>query len=96
MATLIVSGGRKITGTHRVSGNKNAALPMIAAALLTSEPVTLTNLPAIDDVERMLDAFFRQLGDMDEAVLMQADVDEGAEVRDIADGAAQDGARLDV
>ncbi|MBR2713508.1 MAG: UDP-N-acetylglucosamine 1-carboxyvinyltransferase [Kiritimatiellae bacterium] len=55
MATLIVSGGRKITGTHRVSGNKNAALPMIAAALLTSEPVTLTNLPAIDDVERMLE-----------------------------------------
>ena len=52
---MIVSGGRKITGTHRVSGNKNAALPMIAAALLTSEPVTLTNLPAIDDVERMLE-----------------------------------------
>ena len=44
-----------ISGTHRVSGNKNAALPMIAASLLTSEPVTLTNLPEIDDVARMLE-----------------------------------------
>ena len=55
MSSLTINGRRKITGTHRVSGNKNAALPMIAAALLTSEPVTLTNLPAIDDVERMLE-----------------------------------------
>ena len=38
-----------------MSGNKNAALPMIAAALLTSEPVTLTNVPDIDDVGRMLE-----------------------------------------
>lgn len=40
---------------HRVSGNKNAALPMIAAAFLTNESVTIRNLPAIDDVARMLD-----------------------------------------
>ena len=38
-----------------MSGNKNAALPMIAAALLTSEPVTLTNIPDIDDVRLMLE-----------------------------------------
>lgn len=38
-----------------MSGNKNAALPMIAASLLTAEPVTLTNVPEIDDVVRMLD-----------------------------------------
>ena len=55
MATLVVKGGKAISGTHRVSGNKNAALPMIAASLLTSEPVTITNIPEIDDVERMLD-----------------------------------------
>ena len=55
MSSLIITGRRKISGTHRVSGNKNAALPMIAAALLTSEPVTLVNLPDIDDVARMLD-----------------------------------------
>ncbi len=44
-----------VGGTHRVPGNKNAALPMIAASLLTAEPVVLENLPAIADVERMLD-----------------------------------------
>ena len=55
MGRLIVKGGKVISGMHRVSGNKNAALPMIAASLLTSEPVTLTNLPEIDDVARMLE-----------------------------------------
>ena len=55
MSKLILHGRKTISGTHRVSGNKNAALPMIAAALLTSEPVTLRNVPEIDDVARMLD-----------------------------------------
>ena len=45
MARLIIRGGNTISGTHRVSGNKNAALPMIAASLLTSEPVTIANVP---------------------------------------------------
>ncbi len=53
---LKVQGGRTIGGTHAVSGNKNAVLPMIAASLLTSEPVTLTNVPAISDVAAMLEA----------------------------------------
>ena len=44
-----------VCGTHRVAGNKNAALPMIAASLLTSEPVTIVNLPDIDDVALMLE-----------------------------------------
>ena len=55
MSRLVIQGRKTISGTHRVSGNKNAALPMIAAALLTSEPVTIRNLPEIDDVARMLD-----------------------------------------
>ena len=55
MSRLVIRGRKTISGTHRVSGNKNAALPMVAAALLTSEPVTIRNLPAIDDVARMLD-----------------------------------------
>ena len=55
MSSLTINGRRKITGTHRVSGNKNAALPMIAASLLTSESVTLTNIPDIADVELMLE-----------------------------------------
>ena len=55
MAKLIIRGGKTISGTHRVSGNKNAALPMIAASLLTSEPVTIANIPDIADVELMLE-----------------------------------------
>ena len=55
MSSLIINGRRKISGTHRVSGNKNAALPMIAASLLTSEPVTIANIPDIADVELMLE-----------------------------------------
>jgi len=55
MSRLVIRGRKTVSGTHRVSGNKNAALPMVAAALLTSEPVTIRNLPAIDDVARMLD-----------------------------------------
>ena len=55
MGSLIIKGRRVISGTHRVSGNKNAALPMIAASLLSSESVTIRNLPDIDDVARMLE-----------------------------------------
>ena len=55
MAKLIIRGGKTISGTHRVSGNKNAALPMIAASLLTAEPVTIANVPDIADVELMLE-----------------------------------------
>ena len=56
MAKLVIEGGRTITGTHRVPGNKNAVLPMIAASLLSDEPVTITNLPEIEDVVSMLAA----------------------------------------
>lgn len=47
---LIIHGGHEISGVHVVPGNKNAALPMLTACLLTAAPVTLTNLPIIDDV----------------------------------------------
>ncbi len=56
MSVLHIQGGRVVSGTHAVSGNKNAALPMIAAALLTAEPVTLRNIPDISDVDVMLSA----------------------------------------
>ena len=55
MGRFEISGGRAVGGVHRVPGNKNAALPMIAAALLTSEPVTLENVPDIADVASMLE-----------------------------------------
>ncbi len=55
MRTLIVKGGCGIGGTVKVSGNKNAVLPAIAALILTDEPVTLRNVPDILDVRTMLD-----------------------------------------
>ena len=44
-----------MSGVHRTPGNKNAALPMLAASLLTAEPVVLRNLPLIADVRTMID-----------------------------------------
>ena len=55
MSKFAVTGRRVLSGVHRVPGNKNAALPRIAAALLTPEPVTLENMPDIADVARMLE-----------------------------------------
>ena len=55
MESFVIEGGRPLSGSIRATGNKNAALPIIAAALLTEEPVTLTNVPAIRDVETMLE-----------------------------------------
>ena len=51
----MIEGGRPLSGRVRAAGNKNAALPILAACLLTDEPVTLTNLPRIRDVETMLE-----------------------------------------
>jgi len=54
MDKFIIEGGIQLRGTVTPSGNKNAVLPIIAAALLTDEPVTLRNVPRIRDVEDML------------------------------------------
>ena len=61
MGTFQITGRKAVGGVHRVPGNKNAALPMIAAALLTDEPVTLENVPDIADVRLML-AFAQRFG----------------------------------
>src|SRR5207249_5859613 len=55
MARFIVEGGTPLRGEIRPAGNKNEALPLIAAALLTDEPVTLHNVPRIRDVRGMLE-----------------------------------------
>jgi len=57
MSEYLINGGIPLNGTIKVSGNKNAALPCIAAALLTDEPVILKNIPEIEDVRVMLDVF---------------------------------------
>ena len=50
-----VEGGRKLSGSIEPAGNKNAALPIIAASLLTDQPVTLTNVPRIRDTETLVE-----------------------------------------
>src|SRR4026209_2538119 len=50
-----VQGGQKLSGTIVPSGNKNAALPIVCAALLTEHPVILENVPRIRDVEILVE-----------------------------------------
>jgi UDP-N-acetylglucosamine 1-carboxyvinyltransferase len=73
MESFVIEGGRPLDGAIRAAGNKNAALPIVAAALLTDEPVTLTNVPSIRDVETML--------------ALVADL--GVDVRSVGDGAVR-------
>ncbi len=54
MTSFEIEGGHPLVGTIRPIGNKNAALPLLAACLLTDEPVTLHNVPDIGDVQTML------------------------------------------
>ena len=53
MSTLLIEGGHRLQGRVAVEGNKNAALPLLAACLLTEEECVLTNVPRIGDVEVM-------------------------------------------
>jgi UDP-N-acetylglucosamine 1-carboxyvinyltransferase len=55
MQSFVIEGGRPLSGTVRAAGNKNAALPILAATVLASEPVVLTNVPRISDVETMVE-----------------------------------------
>ena len=61
MSVFEIEGGVPLRGTVRASGNKNAILPMVAACLLTDQPVELTNVPDIADVRVMLEVA-RELG----------------------------------
>jgi UDP-N-acetylglucosamine 1-carboxyvinyltransferase len=55
MPSFVVDGGHRLQGSVRPAGNKNAALPILAATLLADGPVTLHNLPRIRDVETMIE-----------------------------------------
>ena len=55
MSTLVVEGGRPLSGKIRVQGNKNSALPLLAACLLTDRECVLTNMPCIRDVDVMIE-----------------------------------------
>src|SRR5436190_21054287 len=61
MADLVIRGGKRLSGRVNVEGNKNAALPLLAACLLTPETCELRNVPRIRDVTVMLE-LLRSLG----------------------------------
>jgi UDP-N-acetylglucosamine 1-carboxyvinyltransferase len=61
MDKLLIRGGRKLHGEVRISGAKNAALPELCAALLCAEPVTLANVPRLQDVSTMI-TLIRNMG----------------------------------
>jgi UDP-N-acetylglucosamine 1-carboxyvinyltransferase len=61
MDKLVIEGGRPLAGRVRVSGAKNAALPILCASLLSPEPLVLTNVPQLNDV-RTMQTLLAQMG----------------------------------
>ena len=55
MSKFIIEGGKRLEGEVRISGSKNAALPIIAATVLNAEKTTLYNVPEIQDVQTMFE-----------------------------------------
>ena len=55
MDQIVIRGGRPLNGTIPIAGSKNAALPLMAACLLTDETLTLANLPRLADISTMAD-----------------------------------------
>ena len=54
MDKLIIHGGNRLNGEIKISGAKNAALPILCASLLTADDIELTNVPHLKDVQTML------------------------------------------
>jgi UDP-N-acetylglucosamine 1-carboxyvinyltransferase len=54
MDSFVIEGGRRLEGSVRINGAKNAALPLMAAALLTPEPITLRDVPPLADIRNLL------------------------------------------
>jgi UDP-N-acetylglucosamine 1-carboxyvinyltransferase len=55
MQAFVIEGGRPLHGSVRAAGNKNGALPILAATVLATEPVLLSNVPRIRDVQTMVE-----------------------------------------
>jgi UDP-N-acetylglucosamine 1-carboxyvinyltransferase len=90
MEKFVIEGGVPLSGTITAAGNKNAALPILAACLLTDDEVILRNVPRISDVETMLEllaslgAKVRWIGDSE--VSVEADEIQGTDVdRDLSE-----------
>src|SRR5437764_11825376 len=76
--SFVIEGGRALNGTIRASGNKNGALSILAACLLTDEPVRLTNVPHIRDVETMMELIGDLGADIDWAAPNEVRVQAGS------------------
>ena len=79
MDKLLIEGGVALSGEVAISGAKNAALPLLCAALLSNEPLTLTNVPDLKDVSTMLRlleqmgvAISREVGKLGNSVTLDA------------------------
>ena len=87
MEKFVIQGGVPLSGTVVPAGNKNGALPILAASVLTEEEVVLRNVPRIRDVQTMLD-ILEQLGvtvewrGQNEVALCAADIDTSGEIND--------------
>jgi UDP-N-acetylglucosamine 1-carboxyvinyltransferase len=77
MQSFVIEGGRPLSGTVRASGNKNGALPILAACTLASEEVRLSNVPRIRDVETMVELLADLGADIEWAGPNEVRVDAG-------------------
>ena len=69
MDAFVIEGGRRLEGRLRVNGSKNSALPIMAAVLLTDEPVTLRDVPDLSDIRNMV----RLLGELGVMIAREKD-----------------------
>ncbi len=76
MDKLLLRGGRRLTGEIAISGAKNAALPILCAALLTREPMTFTHVPRLNDIDTLL----KLLGRMGVKVHRETDSASGGDI----------------
>lgn len=72
MDAFVIEGGRRLSGRIRVHGSKNSALPIMAAVLLTDEPVTLRDVPDLSDIRNMV----RLLGELGVMIARETDTQE--------------------
>lgn len=75
MDRLIITGGKKLQGEIRVSGAKNAALPIIVSTLLTKEPITIRNIPHLHDITTTMELLGRMGVSITMGEKMEVEVD---------------------
>ena len=90
MEKLKIVGGNRLSGSISCSGAKNAALPMLAATILTDKPVTFKNLPYLQDITTM----FEILGSMGADITLNENMDFIVATANLNDFEAQLGIRF--